>query len=89
MSQSLRSNGEISDDPDPGMSLSRADQDAVCATCSAGVVTARSYCRLYLKNEATLLCSPWCALRYFNRMHAAANGWNRLDLQKQEFAKLI
>src|SRR5262249_34936575 len=48
-----------------------------CARCQAEIVDGHWFCRLPGNARPTLLCSPSCALRYFDRTHVERNGSDR------------
>lgn len=45
-----------------------------CALCQSAVEDGLWFCRLPEDQGQVLLCSPSCALQYFNRRHAGKNG---------------
>lgn len=46
----------------------------LCGHCLADIVNGHWFCRLPGSEATTLLCSPPCALRYFDRSHTERNG---------------
>jgi hypothetical protein len=46
----------------------------VCAQCRAEIVDGHWFCRLPGNETPTLLCSPRCAMRYFDRSHPERKG---------------
>jgi DNA-binding NarL/FixJ family response regulator len=73
--QSLHSN-EDAPAGDGNSTLLRRDGKTrqACAHCRADIVDGHWFCRLPGDREHALLCSPSCALRYFDRSHVGRNG---------------
>lgn len=57
-----------------------------CAHCKAEIVDGHCFCRLPENEAPILLCCPSCALRYFDRSRAKANGSDHeLDSYEHRF----
>lgn len=68
----------VEPDCDGNSNLLRRDGELrqVCAQCRTEIVDGHWFCRLPGSKTPTLLCSPRCALRYFNRAPVERNGSN-------------
>jgi len=77
MNHSLQSN-EAAPAGSGNSTLSRNDGETrqTCAHCRAEIVDGHWFCRLSGDKEPALLCSPPCALRYFDHTRVQRDGSN-------------
>jgi hypothetical protein len=55
-------------------SLTRNDTRQKCFVCETEIVDGRSFCKVNRESEKVVLCSPRCALRYFDSLNPPTNG---------------